>query len=153
MLILNYFVIPFEQVILSDHLIEVIKLLMLVEDISKQRIDAILHLVLLREQLDVFFPHQLLLVLQVDLGEVPWLPSEPLKVALTLFDFLALVVNWGVKGSLVSLVVCVEVRVEAGEDARLILLQVFPKEVGRAALLILQRRETQDTVELGRLSR
>jgi hypothetical protein len=71
MLILNYFVIPFEQVILSDHLIEVIKLLMLVEDISKQRIDAILHLVLLREQLDVFFPHQLLLVLQVDLSEVP----------------------------------------------------------------------------------
>jgi hypothetical protein len=71
MLILNYFVIPFEQVILSDHLIEVIKLLMLVEDISKQRIDAILHLVLLGEQLDVFFPHQLLLVLQVDLGEVP----------------------------------------------------------------------------------
>jgi hypothetical protein len=41
---------------------------MLVEDISKQRIDAILHLVLLGEQLDVFFPHQLLLVLQVDLG-------------------------------------------------------------------------------------
>jgi hypothetical protein len=71
MLILNYFVIPFEQVILSDHLIEVIKLLMLVEDISKQRIDAILHLVLLGEQLDVFFPHQLLLVLQVDLSEVP----------------------------------------------------------------------------------
>lgn len=34
MLILDYFVIPFEQVILSDHLIEVIKLLMLVEDIS-----------------------------------------------------------------------------------------------------------------------
>ena len=71
MLILNYFVIPFEQVILSDHLIEVIKLLMLVEDISKQRIDAILHLVLLGEQLDVFFPHQLLLVLQVDLTEIP----------------------------------------------------------------------------------
>ena len=70
-------------------------------------------------------------------------------MALTLFDFLALVVNRGVKGSLVCLVVCVEVRVEAGEDARLILLQVFPKEVGRAALLILQRRETQDTVELG----
>lgn len=89
----NYFIIPFEQVILSDHLIEVIKLLMLVEDISKQRIDAILHLVLLREQLDVFFPHQLLLVLQVDLTEIPLLPSETLKVALTLFDFLALVVN------------------------------------------------------------
>jgi hypothetical protein len=71
MLILNYFVIPFEQIILSDHLIEVIKLLMLVEDISKQRIDAILHLVLLGEQLDVFFPHQLLLVLQVDLTEIP----------------------------------------------------------------------------------
>ena len=66
---------------------------MLVEDISKQRIDAILHLVLLREQLDVFFPHQLLLVLQVDLTEIPLLPSETLKVALTLFDFLALVVN------------------------------------------------------------
>ena len=49
--------------------------------------------------------------------------------------------------------VCVEVRVEAGEYARLILLQVFPVEVGRAALLILQRRETQDTVELRRLSR
>jgi hypothetical protein len=92
MLILNYFVIPFEQIILSDHLIEVIKLLMLVEDISKQRIDAILHLVLLGEQLDVFFPHQLLLVLQVDLTEIPLLPSETLKVALTLFDFLALVV-------------------------------------------------------------
>ena len=70
MLILDYFVIPFEQIILSDHLIEVIKLLMLVEDISKQRIDAILHLVLLGEQLDVFLSHQLLLVLQVDLGEV-----------------------------------------------------------------------------------
>jgi hypothetical protein len=92
-LIHNYFIIPFEQVILSDHLIEVIKLLMLVEDISKQRIDAILHLVLLGEQLDVFFPHQLLLVLQVDLTEIPLLPSETLKVALTLFDFLALVVN------------------------------------------------------------
>jgi hypothetical protein len=68
MLILDYFVIPFEQVILSDHFIEVVKLFMLVEDISKQRIYAILHLVLLGEQLDVFFPHQLLLVLQVDLG-------------------------------------------------------------------------------------
>jgi hypothetical protein len=71
MLILNYFVITFGQVILSDHLIEVIKLLMLVEDFAKQRIDPILHLVLLGEQLDVFFPHQLLLVLQVDLSEVP----------------------------------------------------------------------------------
>ena len=47
MLILDYFVIPFEQVILSDHFIEVVKLLMLVEDISKQRIDSILYLVLL----------------------------------------------------------------------------------------------------------
>lgn len=46
----------------------------------------------------------------------------------------------------------VEVRVEAGEDARLILLQVFPVEVCRTALLILQRRESQDTEELGRLS-
>ena len=47
MVIFDYFVVPFEQIILSDHLIEVIKLLMLIEDISKQRVDSILHLVLL----------------------------------------------------------------------------------------------------------
>lgn len=93
MVIFDYFVVPFEQIILSDHLIEVIKLLMLIEDISKQRVDSILHLVLLGEQLDVFFPHQLLLVLQVDLGQVPGMSTEPLKVALTLLNLFALVVK------------------------------------------------------------
>ena len=70
-LLLNNLIISFEQVVLSYHIIEVIKLLMLIQNLAEQGVDACLDLVLLCKQFDMFGCHLFLQDFLINLRKIP----------------------------------------------------------------------------------